>query len=234
MAPVTNRPRYELEQVVRALNGQLPPEQVFGPETELADARRRRETPDLLRELVGAWQSSGPRLDNFALTHKDLWADITVYWEEGRQLNPLRLVPSPGGGAGLFMNCRPERDPQKEALRIFIELLLNPDCSRLAGPCARCGRYYVRGRQRNKVYCSRSCGTRSTALAATRKRRSEEHAHKLLRASRLAERWRNGRTKRDWKKWISSKAPDITPKFLTRAVNCGSLTAPTRDATNEK
>ena len=64
-------------------------------------------------------------------------------WQKGMEGNPIHLMSSPGGGVGLAMNNIPQSDPYDEALRLFIELLLNPKCNRLAGPCDRCGKYYV-------------------------------------------------------------------------------------------
>lgn len=244
MVPVTNRPRYALECSVRALNGHLRWEQVFGPESALVQERRFEETPPLLRKLVQAWQESGPDPTKFSFYQQrkmweaeawqgpdptnfyqgKMWADVVAYWKTVR----TQLVRAPGGGAGVFMNNGPDPDPYKEALRLFIELLLNPDCDKLAGPCPRCGNYYICRSARNKVYCSRSCGTRTTALAATRKRRDEEHADKLLRAAEGAREWTTARTKKEWKPWVSGRHPDITAKFLTRAVNNGELKPPTK------
>jgi hypothetical protein len=230
MVPVTNRPRYELERIADALNGKLQWEQVNGPDEDLAQKRRFKQTPPLLRGLVQAWQSSGPDFFRFSCDHRKMWEDVERYWVTGRRLNPLLLVGAPGGGVGIGQNNRPEPDPYEEALRLFLLLLFNPECDRLAGPCARCSNYYIPRRRstRNKVYCSRSCGTRATALAATRKRRDEDHADKLWRAAEGAREWTTDRTKKEWKPWVSGRHPDITVKFLTRAVNNGELKPPTK------
>jgi hypothetical protein len=228
IVPLANRPVYELQQSVNALNGKLREEQSLGSEDELAQERRIKETPQRFRELVQAWQLSGPDLFQFSHDHRIKWADVARYWEEGRRLNPLLLLGAPGGGAGLGMNNRPEIDPYKEALRLFIELLLNPACDKLSGPCPRCRNYYICRSARNKVYCSRSCGTRATALAATRKRREQEHVSKLLRATVAAGEWSTTRTSKEWKTWVSRRHPEITVRFLTRAVNNGQLESPTK------
>ena len=228
MVPVTNQPRYWLERTVDALNGRFPQRQVLGPDEDFVQERRFKETPPLLRKLVQAWQSSGPDLSRFSCDQRQMWKDVDRYWEAGRRLNPLLLLGAPGGGAGIGQNNRPEPDPYNEALRLFIELLLNPECGKLAGPCPRCGNYYIRRSARNKVYCSRSCGTRATALAATRMRRDKEHADKLLRATEAAREWTIARTRKEWKPWVSGRHPDISVKFLTRAVNQGELESPTK------
>lgn len=226
MVPVTNQPRYWLERSVQALNGDLRWEQVAGPEEALAQERRFKETPPLLRKLVQAWQESGPDLVNFSRHQPKMWTELDRYWKAVNQQNLILLVGAPSGGAAFFMNSHTERDPYNEALRLFLELLVNPECDRLAGPCSRCGNYYIRRLVRNKVYCSRSCGTRATALAATKKRRDEEHADKLKRADESIRKWEKC-PKGDWKAFVTERG-DISVKFLTRAVNNGELTPPTK------
>jgi hypothetical protein len=224
VVPVTNRPLYELQQVVNALNGKLRWEEVIGSDDLYAEEKRQREAPPLLREIVRRWQLSGPNLDKFSIDNRALWAEVDEHWKK----TPVQLVGAPTGGAAIWWNSFPMRNPREEALRWFIWLLVNPECARLAGPCARCKSYYIRGSARNKVYCSRSCGTRATALAATRKRRDEEHADKLLRAAEAAREWTTARTKKEWKAWVSGRYPDITAKFLTRTVNKDQLNPPTK------
>jgi hypothetical protein len=212
-----------LERSVDALNGSFWWEEVLGD--DLVQERRFKETPPLLRKLVQAWRFSDPDSVRLSRDQEKIWADVYRYWN-GRRLNPLRLVVSPGGGAGFFLNNRSEPDPHKEALRWFLELLLNPEREKLAGPCPRCSNYYIRRSARNKVYCSRSCGTRATALAATKKRRDEEHADKLKRADERIRKWEKS-PKCDWKAFVSERG-DISVKFLTRAVNNGELRPPTK------
>jgi hypothetical protein len=216
----------ELAFLVAALNGNFEWE-VLTRGDSLGQEPRITQTPPLLRKLVQAWQLSGPDLDKFSADQPKMWADVERYWKTMRQ-NPIHLIGAPGGGAFLFMNSSPENDPCDEALRWFIELLLNPDCVKLAGPCPRCDNYYIRRSARNKVYCSRSCGTSATAIAATRKRRHQEHADKLLRADQAGREWVRSHMKKDWKSWVSRRHPDISVKFMTRSVNSGELKPPTK------
>jgi hypothetical protein len=44
----------------------------------------------------------------------------------------------------------------------------------------RCDKFYVKKTKRQKTYCSRACGTFSTALLAPQKRREAAYAKKLL------------------------------------------------------
>jgi hypothetical protein len=187
-----------------------------------------RETPAILREMVSAWmrtRDSDFGLEIFLETHPELRKDIRRHWEA----TPTALTSAEiGGGAAIALMPNPGPTPYQEALRFFVWLITNPKCDKLEGPCARCGNYYMRRSVRNKAYCSRFCGTRATALAATRKRRDEEHADKLLRAAGAAREWTTERTKQGWKPWVSRRHPDITLKFLTRAVNKGELKPPTK------
>jgi len=125
--------------------------------------------------------------------------------------------------------------PERFAALLFHVGTLNPEWDKLAGPCARCGRYYLKSRSSQEVYCSRRCGNAATAVARTRERLDKEHVDKLRRAGAAAQKWakewRQGRTQRDWKQWkqrVQEIEPDITPKFLTRAVNKGELREPKR------
>jgi hypothetical protein len=216
-----------LQFVVDALNGKgLFSVEVEPAEEELYD-RLLRKAPPILREIVGDYQASGPNLQWFSRDWPTTWTNVTRYWTA----RPVELAPGPSGGAGFVHTFadRLGRTPYEEALRFFLLLIINPEWDKLAGPCARCDNYYIRRTARNKVYCSRACGTSATAIAAVRKRRDEEHADKLRRAREAAQQWIKSRSRFDWKQWISRKEPDITVKFLTRAANNGNLKAPVRN-----
>jgi hypothetical protein len=216
--------RNELKLVVWALNGGPIFREVEGD--EFGDYKEiQRETLPIFRELVQRWQASGPDLQKFHRDNPTMWAAVAQCWER----NPPMLWYSVGsGGASLIESAFPGNTPSQEAVRLFLMLILNPEWDRLAGPCARCGNYYIRRTALNKAYCSRSCGTRATALAATKRKREEERAEKLSRVAKLCEQWRNIHTKQDWKSWICGQR-DITKTFLTRAVNKGDLKPPVRD-----
>jgi len=213
--------------VVDALNGK----QLFfpGPRSEFGDYDLMlRQVPLRLRAIVKAWLDSGPSLEQFRRTHPDICRDVYQYWGEV----PKALVPlDDSGGAAIGLMPSPGRTTNEEALRFFVWLITNPWCDRLAGPCVRCGNYYIRGSVRNKLYCSRSCGTRATATAATKRARKAEHDHKLRQALEAIRKYEKAHSKIDWKRWVSAKEPRITPKFLTRAVNKGELKEPTRPLT---
>lgn len=118
--------------------------------------------------------------------------------------------------------------PERYAALLFHVGTLNPEWDKLAGPCARCGNYYIKKRVSQKAYCSRRCGNITTAVARTRERLAREREDKLHRAQVAMQKWATARTKDDWKAFVSKRQSDITSKFLTRAVNKGELKAPTK------
>lgn len=207
----------ELEDVCHVLNGE------DGPELQLA-----------LRQLVVTWQESGPNLMNMMFANGPLWRDM-------RESLKVQWVPTDTGRAHLIFSPAISEDkkekardgkyratPEAVALTLFYTLTLNPEWDRLGGPCARCARYYIKKTARQKKYCTRQCGSFATATASTRKRLDEEHADKLRRAVAAARSWPATRATLNWKQWVSRREPDITSKWLTRAVNRGELRSPER------
>ena len=214
--------------MVRALNGGL----LFaiqGPADEnewsLSD-KLQRETPKHLRYFVEMWERSGRSLER-------MWRDHYVdclFISKCYDKRPIQLVFGDSNRVGFIHTFLDHQcsTPGEEAARFFLTLIWNSQNEKLAGPCARCDRYFIRQTAGNTKYCSRLCGASATAVAATLKKRAEERADKLRRAVTAAERWLTARTKCDWKRWISREHPDITPNFLTRAVKKGELKAPVR------
>jgi hypothetical protein len=101
----------------------------------------------------------------------------------------------------------------------------NPVCEKLAGPCARCGNYFIKKRASQNVYCSRRCGNQATAVARNRERIEEERNDKLLRARAALRDWRSATTREDWKHWVAKRS-GVDQRFLTRAANLGDLVPP--------
>jgi hypothetical protein len=192
---------------------------------EICD-RLERDAPPILRQLVEAWQQSGPNLVVFQRHWPDVWENLQHYLEK----TPPQLAWGESGGCGFkhTFSDRLGRNPHWEAYRLFSMLITNPQWDKLAGPCARCGNYYIRRTARNSTYCSRFCGTRATATAATRRSRSKERVRKLKEAALLVNKWTPSKRTRyqDWKKWVTGQNPDLTVTFLTRAVNKGDLKPP--------
>ena len=199
-----------------------------------------------LRRLVEAWNSSGRNL----VTMERL-PELIPYLNPYHGLNALEGwvdFDDDGSGLRMFVFSRSpliaavrdglpwpsgEQWAIDEARRTFIDLLLNPERQKLSEkPCARCGRYYVKKTARQKVYCSRKCGKDGTAAFATKQRLKAEHQRKLHVAAEAAKEWTSAHTKEDWRHWVSRRAEGrlagLTPRFLTRAVNKGELTKPTK------
>lgn len=116
----------------------------------------------------------------------------------------------------------------------FVQFLLTESRERLAGPCKwkHCGNYFLLKTNRRTAYCSRRCCRLDSAANYTAKRRKAAREKKLRLAGELAKKWSTARTKDDWKTWVSKQPAavreEITPKFLTRAVNSGDLVPPTK------
>ena len=114
--------------------------------------------------------------------------------------------PDPGG---------PQMRPERYAAYLFHVGTLNPEWDKVAGPCARCGNYYIKKRASQKVYCSRRCGSAATAVERTRERTQSERKGKLRRAKAAIREWRSAKPLGDWKRWVAQKT-DIDLRFLTR------------------
>ena len=117
------------------------------------------------------------------------------------------------------------------ACKYFIRLITDPKRDRFGGPCPRCKKYFIRKTAKRSVFCSRRCASQFTAIKATIRARQKQHEDKLARAERAKVEWekrsRQGRTKKTWKEWVAGSVPDITIRFLTRAVNKGELQSST-------
>jgi hypothetical protein len=220
----------EIKAVVDALNGKglwslLVSE---GPgSTKHGDYDQKlRETAPILRNIVHAWWKSGPNLQKFRLTNPKVSTDADSFWSR----IPVELYWGDSGKADFLHTVldEPGSTPYEEAIRFFLLLITNPYANKLAGPCARCGNYYLKKRVSQKVYCSRRCGNVTTATVRTREQRTQNHADKLRRSRAAIQKWTRTRTKLDWKQWVSRRELDITRKFLTRAVNRGELKPPVR------
>ncbi len=191
-----------------------------------------------IRRLVKAWRDSGRDAKK---TLKSL-PDLKPYEfdEDGNLSCRVALLPV---GSGLQATPPSAETPLKktirelliyEARRDFIRLLLDPLREELSeDPCARCDLYFLKKTARQTVYCSRKCGRDGTAAFATKKRLRDQRNRKLIVATELSQKWTTAHTRDDWKQWIS-KHPrgvkeELTPKFLTRAVNKGDLLPPKKE-----
>lgn len=182
------------------------------------------------REVVGLWQKSGPNTAKMLIDHPDLWGDLVKVWRPS--LSPTSSGAAvmnfvhPAGPKGVLETFGPNA-LRSRALILLAALMVNPLWQKLAGPCARCGNYYVKKRESQKVYCSRKCGNAATALKRTRERLKEERREKLANITRAIQQWKHSRTRLDWKSWVVMKTK-LDPRFITRAVTNGDLVPPTK------
>lgn len=133
--------------------------------------------------------------------------------------------------ARLFYLTAPESmnpiDPVTIAIGLFLDFLLNPLNTRLGGPCLNCGKYFVKENDQHRVYCSRHCGLRHTALAVNRRRRAREHDERLQIARKSAAEWAKSRSQVHCKEWVSGHT-GISKNWLTRRLKSGELSEPVR------
>lgn len=108
-----------------------------------------------------------------------------------------------------------EKRAELLAALLFHVGTLNPEWHKLAGPCARCGRYYLKKRASQKVYCSRRCGNAATAIERTREKLKQEREDKIDRAKAAMKEWKRAKTQQGWKPWVSQRT-GIDLRFITR------------------
>ena len=183
-----------------------------------------------LRKLVKEWHESGPNLSKLYGAHPALWTETQAAFRPS-------IIPTKSGHANLslvtnagapgVMASLGEPGIRFHAVVWFNALTINPLWHKLAGPCARCGNYYIKKRASQKVYCSRRCGNAATAVARTRERIRNERKDKLLRAKAAIREWRTTNTQQDWKRWVAERT-GVDPRFLTRAVTNKHLKSPTK------
>jgi len=191
----------------------------------VCDLLNSEKTPPELsaefRRLVMLWMESGPNLAKMLKADEALAART----KHGRTL----LVPTQSGKGHLMWFPNPvgynASSWKDQALCHFMDLIVNPHCHRLGGPCARCNKYYVKNTARQKKYCSRRCGSMLTAKIHTREKRDSEHSEKLHNAQSAANKWTTMKTAMTWKKWVSMRT-NISVRWLSRAVNRGELREP--------
>lgn len=211
---------------------------------EICDAlnsETHRELKFHLRAWVEAWRASGPNL-------KKMIGGLPDPQKTALPI-AMRTLTTPTNGAKaelLFVPDYPVLEgllgeqrvwlkkadnkltPEVEAMILFHLLTVAPGCEKIAGPCQRCDRYYIKKRASQKVYCSRRCGNAATAVVRTRERIADERKDKLLRAKAAMKKWKPTATRLDWKHWVCEKT-GIDPRFLTRAVSKGHLVPPKKE-----
>jgi hypothetical protein len=134
----------------------------------------------------------------------------------GRRTNPGIIYSVPGRQRWLLWDF---------ACYEFVHLVMNPLCERFAGPCRRCGAFFLK-HTRQKHYCSRKCTQTAAAYAGTKRRREQEQELKVSRALQAKLAWERKGRKGDWRSWVIKSEPDITKTWLTRAIKRETITPP--------
>jgi len=226
--------RVALERIVRALN------EGFNAEHPLA-----AEAHANLIRLIQAWQTAPDVPHPFEAEHRPyrLPGLFKIKWPPGcpplhEIENRCHVLIGPrvsGLGANFEVVYQAEKGKPWSAwdlaLQQFVELIKNPECDKFAGPCARktCGEYYVKKRASQKVYCSRTCGNKTTAAARTKEKWDAQHAKKLKLAKRAMREWFRSKTSEPFQGWAEKHYPGLTKKFLTRAINRDELSKPIKE-----
>jgi hypothetical protein len=122
-------------------------------------------------------------------------------------------------------NKKAAPSPEDQALRYFMTLITNPQWEMLGGPCRRCKDFFLKKTRRRRFYCSRTCGSRITAVQAVNRHRQHEHAKKIQRARKAIEEWNKRPRRLSWKEWLFNET-GYSVRWTTRAVNSGELRQP--------
>jgi hypothetical protein len=209
----------QIKEMVRSLNK---------PMVKIGSNARRvpgdlSEIEKELRRLVESWMASGPNLNKMFKEEPELRLRT-------RQAQ-ANFWPTPTGRGyldGLVLSSEEKPpSPKDDALRRFMTLITNPYWELLGGPCARCKDYYVKKTKRQKVYCSRTCSSRATAVPAIKQKRQQVQDEKIFLAQKFIAEWRRRAKGRrpEWKRWVSMET-GYSIQWLSRAANNGRLQKP--------
>jgi hypothetical protein len=187
-----------------------------------------RDSRAELRRLVQSWRDAGHDVGKVLNSNP-------VLAKAARRIR-AQLLPMQNGKARLtYLTVPPDMDPASAtsiAISHFLQFLLRPFNERLGGPCSNCGRYYVKKTNRQtSVYCSEECGHRLTSRIANKAKRDKEHSEQLKRVRLWIGKWRETRTNKPWKDWVSART-HVKKHWLTRAVKAGELVEPVKRERN--
>lgn len=217
-------PELKADLVIRALN----------------DENQVRRTE--IRRLTEAWETAERDVSKML----ESVPELKPYIYGGKAGPSWKALPTPAG-TGLRVMLIPEGPSQPiatpadlirdEARLVFLEFLTLDEHirQRLAGPCAwkNCQQYFWLKGTRRTSYCSRRCCQLAAATRYTRARLDDEHRDKIRRAREAMGKWRTDRSPTDWKTYVHRREPDITAKFLTRAVTNKELKEPKKGRKTE-
>jgi hypothetical protein len=179
------------------------------------------EFRDELRRLFHAWLASGTNLLQLFKDQPEV--------QESCMRGKTILSPTRDGDPQLAwlpdVSARLKTGAKRNAMVWFAQFLINPLAKKMAGPCARCGEYYIKSTVRQKVYCSKDCGTRQTGASATQRRRDRERVALIGAVQKVIDPYGDARRRQDWRVWTCEKT-GVSQKWLSRALNKGELHPP--------
>jgi hypothetical protein len=215
-----------MEDVVRALN--RPRVSTRLRKSDPLQIRRLpySEKEKMPRSLVSKWMASGPNL------RKMLDEDPRL--KRLTSSGQTQFYPGKGGRGYLYWRPSPLKEGLEgwkiEALEAFMILITNPLWAKLCGPCPQCDDYFLRKTDRKRVYCSRSCSSRRSAISTMKEKRRKALEEKILKAQHEIDELKKTKPKTTWKVWIASRTSrsriPLTAHWLTRAVNSGLIDPP--------
>jgi hypothetical protein len=238
--PRVDRDRNELDEIRRLLNGEP---SIDGCPKDAPLHPLRPATQEHLLTLVQAWHAaidaaesnferalalherSAERFPTAALLKMKLPPGFPTFVQIEKRCQ-LNLLPMGSGAQPLIRYVGERGKPWTGldfALQKFVQLLTNPQRDKLVGPCPRCDKYFIKKRASNRVYCSTTCGSETTAIRRTREVWDEQRAKRMKKAKHLKEEWVRVKTTESFQEWAVKRTSELTKTFLTRAMNCGEL-----------
>ncbi len=200
-----------------------------------------------LKRLVQAWLDSGPDFSKMKLS-RDSRAGSTDTLRLQVEAAIQTQFFFPAGTGRAYILIEPKKVPVSRdapeyvgnefikhlkcrfrdvslAHVFFARLITNEMWDYFGGPCARCGRYYVKKTIRQKVYCQNDCGPKATSKQCKQRQATKDAEAKLAVAVSLWSRWDQMSAIqrapwRDWKEWLvrhpEGQAVNLKRSFLTR------------------
>ena len=179
------------------------------------------------REFVSRWLRASS-LKTMLRRDRDLYRELT-------DVCTLSLEPSSKtrmARAVVYVIKRPD-GPMRyqrgashhQAVLWFAHLVLNPLGEKLAGPCARCGRYFIKSRSDHDKYCDGGCGSKASAAVRMERKRREQRQSQLADARIAAQEWADSASSLDWKEFVAQKL-GCTKKWVTIATRRYGLEEP--------
>jgi hypothetical protein len=190
---------------------------------------RHAEVRSELRGLIARWLKA-PTLKEMLYDDRRLWKELDDVWRSSLEPSAetrtatvrAYVIGLPDGPMRYQVGA-----PHHQAVCFFARLLLNPLCEKLCGPCARCGRYFIKSRSDHDKYCDGGCASAASAAVVMERKRREQRNNQLGLARLAAQEWATSGSTLDWKAFVAQKVV-CTKKWVTIAVKNYGLEEPHR------